>query len=216
MALELELTFGGKRFRDAKKGLQALGDDLARNVKDFNPAIRKELRDLMDTVIDALRKRHDTAWRAGQRLPTGDRQGRLAKRSGGLLRSLRGIVSVSGKEASGQIRGDGLLLVHENGKTIRPKRAQFLTIPLPAAMDSRGVPKKRRARDWPNTFVKRSKRGNLIIFQKKGGQLVPLYFLTKETKIPKRLGLKVTVDTAIPVFQDRLFDRLTRELLKGI
>ena len=41
-----------------------------------------------------------------------------------------------------------------------------------------------------NTFVQYSKKGNLLIFQKRSrGSIVPLYILKKRVKIPARLGL---------------------------
>lgn len=216
MSFELEVQIGGRRFRNAERGLRTFANSIEKRFDKFTPIAKKEIRELLDVVILALRRRHNTPWRAGQRLPDGESQGKLASRSGGLLRSLRRQVGGSGGSVFGTLFGSGLLNVHEDGKTIRARKAKFLAIPLPDALDSRGLPKKRGPRDYRDTFVRRTKRGNLVIFQKKaGGQLVPLFLLQKTSKIPKRLGLVKTMETAIPVFESRLFDKLHRELRGG-
>lgn len=86
---------------------------------------------------------------------------------------------------------------HEFGATIRPKTAKFLTIPLPAAKTAAGAGRG-RARDFPNTFVRRSKAGNLILFQKIGKRIIPLFVLKKMVKIPKRPWLKPGVTKSVP------------------
>ena len=68
----------------------------------------------------------------------------------------------------------GEAAVHEHGATIRPRRAKYLAIPLPAALSSRGT-LLRRPRKWKNTFVAKSRKGNLIIFQKRGKTIIPLF-----------------------------------------
>lgn len=216
MPFDLDLAFGGKRYKNAQRGLEIMGATLEKNVKDFNPVIKKELRDLLDTVIAAMQQRHSTPWSPGQKLPKGDRTGKLAKRSGKLMRSLRGTVKGSGDNSYGELTGSGLLEVHEEGRTIRPKRKKYLAVPLPAALTTRGTPKKRKPRDWKNTFVAKSRKGNLLIFQRMRGKgkIRPLYWLTTEVRIPARLGAVLTAETALPVFEDRLFEKLVRELLK--
>lgn len=85
--------------------------------------------------------------------------------------------------------------IHETGGVITPKRAKYLTIPLQAALTSAGAPKKAGARDWKDTFVGRSRAGNLIIFQKRGkGSLIPLYVLKKRVTIPARRYMSITRD----------------------
>ncbi len=104
----------------------------------------------------------------------------------------------------------GIAAVHERGATIRAKNAQYLTIPLPAALNKNGTPKRPTARSWPNTFVQRSKKGNLLIFQKKGKDIIPLYVLKKSVVIPKRLAFKEGFEAG----RDFLADTLAAEFLK--
>jgi hypothetical protein len=76
----------------------------------------------------------------------------------------------------------------------------MLTIPLPAAMDNNGVTRG-SARDeaiFGETFIRKSAKGNLIIFGKlkyvKGksagkvkGKLVPLFLLKNQVNVPARI-----------------------------
>jgi hypothetical protein len=83
--------------------------------------------------------------------------------------------------------------VHEgkDGKptVIRARNRKFLTIPLPDAKTASGVTRG-PARSFPDTFLRRSKSGNLVIFQKRGkGPPAALFLLKREVSIPPRLNL---------------------------
>lgn len=81
----------------------------------------------------------------------------------------------------------------EIGGTITAKNAKYLTIPLPSALTPTGQLKK-KAREWDNTFVKRSKAGNLIIYQHNGkGKITPLFVLKKSVKINARRYMEKTM-----------------------
>jgi hypothetical protein len=83
--------------------------------------------------------------------------------------------------------------------TITPKKGKYLTIPLPAAMTGAGVARgSARQGPWGETFVAKSKAGNLIIFGKRKittgkkagelrGQATPLFLLLKSVKIKARI-----------------------------
>lgn len=98
--------------------------------------------------------------------------------------------------------------IQEFGGTISAENGKYLCIPLPAALDSSGVPLKSSSRDWPNTFVKTSKAGNLLIFQRRGTSVIPLYVLKTSVVIPPRLGMKKTLDAGLPYFVERAMDRM--------
>jgi hypothetical protein len=87
--------------------------------------------------------------------------------------------------------------------TIRPVSAQYLAIPLDAAKTPAGVPRG-PPRGFSDTFVRLSKRGNLLIFQKVGkGAIVPLFLLRKEVIIPARPALRPTMQKFVPlILQD--------------
>ena len=135
---------------------------------------------------------------------------RLRKRSGRLAASTKPIKarSVKGGLAAGIRVGTTYAGVHigRPGKTttIRPKRGKYLAIPLDAAKTkkagvARGGPGDEHL--WGDTFVKRSRAGNLIIFgtqkyqrgaragQRKGN-LTPLFVLKKSVKIQTRIDPK--------------------------
>jgi hypothetical protein len=99
------------------------------------------------------------------------------------------------------------------GTTIRPKNAQYLTIPLPGALTASGVPRG-RARDFDNTFFARSRGGRLILFQRQGKTIVPLFLLVKEVYVPARPALRPTMDRYVPLIIDDLTKGAT-QLLRG-
>ncbi len=211
---DLDLRIGDKRYENAMVGLRALAARSHAAVLDLTPIARREMVDILDTVVDAMRQRHSTRWRWGRTMPEGDARGKLQKRSGASLAALKPKIRDRGGEVTGQIRVPFPLSVHETGATIRA-RGKLLAIPLEAALDNRGLPKKRGPRAWRNTFVARSKKGNLLIFQKKAGKIIPLYVLKKSVKIPRRLGLGVTMDKAAPIYIERVFDKAVRQLAKA-
>lgn len=149
-----------------------------------------------------------------QRLTGGPTSDSLGVRSGRLRGSVKAITPnmVRGGIESGVKFGTLYASVHVgpagSKKTIRPKTAQYLTIPLDAAKTGVGVGKgSARYGPWGETFVAKSKKGNLIIFGRqkmygsvkvkgekvKGlrilrmGKIVPLFLLKKQVQIPARI-----------------------------
>lgn len=211
--IEFGLNFRTKRFNDAAKGLKALGKELKADWNNAPVALGEELKEFLKSVAEAIASRHGKPW------PSGTTEKTLSKRSGGLIASILGSVRVDGTtfdNLTGYIGAAFPAQVHEYGATIRPKKANFLTVPLPAALDSRGVPLKRSAREWDNTFVAKSKAGNLIIFQRRGSQIVPLYVLKTEVTIPPRLGMQETLTVGIPYFVEKAADAIVKSMLKEI
>lgn len=209
----LEFQFRSRRFLDAQKGLEVLARDIGTSAQRLAPELAQELQRYLDEVRRALLRRHSKAFRNPQNAPaTGEKD--LLRRSGG-IRDVRVIVS-SGADLS-KVRGELVvpfpISVHEEGATITARRARFLTIPMPAALDSRGIPLRRRARDWTSTFVQRSRRGNLLIFQRRGASIVPLYLLKRQVTLPPRLKAQQTLEAGQDFFVDEAIDRLTRRLL---
>ena len=210
--VEIRFAFRNRRFVDAERGLEALGRSLGRDLDRSAPVLASELKAFLEGVAEAMARRHGTAWPGG----TTDRT--LSRRSGGLLASIRESVTVSGDrmaDIEGGIGGAIYLRTHEHGATIRPKKAKYLAIPLPEALNSDGTPRVASPRQWKNTFVARSRNGNLLIFQKRGRHIVPLYVLKREVRIRPRLGLGDTLRAGLPYFVDRAMDRMARALVQG-
>ena len=205
------VQIGSRKFASLERGLIDIERRLSKAMDKSAPKVSQELLKALNLVTRRMIQKHGTPWRAGG-------SGRnLFRRSGSGLRGIRELTKVSRgiklEQVRGQIGAKFPLSVHERGATIRPTRAQYLTIPLPAALDSSGIPRRRRARDWDNTFVARSRRGNLLIFQKRGEEIVPLYLLRREVRLPARLSLGSTLDTeGLPFFERRAFEAISKEL----
>ncbi len=180
------------------------------------PALAAEIQRFLDEVRRALLLRHSKTFSNPINAPSTGEQ-HLLRRSGGIdgiriaVTAARDLNSVAGR----------LLIpfpisVHEEGATITAKRAQFLTITMPAARNGRGIPIFPRARDWPNTFVQKSKRGNLLIFQKRGASIVPLYLLKRSVKLPPRLGAQDTIDAGSDFFVDAAIAAMSKAILDSV
>lgn len=123
----------------------------------------------------------------------------LKTRTGQLRRSISGQTFVS-KFISKAILGAGIAgrkapkyaKILETGKpTIKPKKAKMLTIPLPGV---KGV-----AANYPDAFIITSKKGNVLIVERKGEKgLRPLFVLKKEVKIPAKHWLSQSIKEMKP------------------
>ncbi len=211
--ITIEFQFRNKRFTDAQKGLEAFAAELGRDVQKLGPILSKSLQRYLDEVRRALIRRHSKPFSNPTNVPaTGSSD--LLRRSGGI----RGITTLV-KSAKDLNRIAGTMIVpfpisvHERGTTIRARNAQFLTIPLSAALDSRGIPLRPSARSWDMTFVQRSRRGNLLIFQRRGTQIVPLYLLKKSVTLPPRLKAEESLLAGEDFFVSETIDAMAKALM---
>ena len=146
----------------------------------------------------------------------------LKRRTGNLARSIQWR-TVESKNGISLFVGSGVLTggrvpyanILETGGVIRPKRAKWLTIPLRGALTKAGATKNPSARDFPNTFIKKSKSGNLIIFQKAKGGIIPLFVLKKSVTIPEKAYLSKTLETMKPRIFSIMDETLQKELDKN-
>jgi hypothetical protein len=197
----IEFNFRGKRFTDASQGLRAFASSLKRDWSGATSTLSEEMRDFLNGVAEAMAQRHGGGWPGG----TGGKT--LSKRTGALVQAIVGSVKVNGASfttITGEIGAPGIpyAKIQETGGTIKPKSSKFLCIPLPTALDGNGVPLRKSPRDWENTFVATSKAGNLMIFQKRAGSIVPLYVLKDQVTLPPRLGMRDTLTAGLPYFVD--------------
>lgn len=102
----------------------------------------------------------------------------------------------------------------ETGGIIRPKRAKWLTIPLPRALTLAGATKQPRARDFANTFFAKV-RNNLFIFQKVGKNIFPLFVLKKQVKIPEFAYMRKTLSTISGKVMEILYGTIDKALKEG-
>lgn len=210
---DLGFQFRNKYYRDAERGLRAFAEDLELSYDAFTPRARKIMRDYLTNVAEAMSRRHGAPW------PGGTSSNTLSKRSGQLIESIRQSVRVDGQsldKLAGHIGSEvPYAAIQEYGGVIKARNAKYLTIPLPPALNSDGTPKKRSAREWRNTFVQTSKKGNLLIFRRKGGGIEPLYLLKPEVRIPPRLGLGDTLEAGKSFFIESLMEGLRRAMTEA-
>jgi len=213
LKFDFDLEFRGAQF-EASEGLQERADGLERSIEQLPRDLRELVLDHLQKVEEQLTQRHSRPYSPGQSRS----RKRLRKRSGDLLKSIRESVNVTGTtidELVGVIGSDlRYAAVQEEGATIT-KEDGYMTIPLDAALTSQGTKKKASARDWPNTFVKESRKGNLLIFQRRGNGIVPLYLLRKEVTIPPRLGMGQTFFDTRGRFIGPARKRVARRIMNG-
>lgn len=212
----LEIAVGGQVFKNVEAAFQRTIDGLMDAAPGAVKPISRALRETLQRVAKELASKHSSSWngQVASGKPT------LQKRSGEGLASIAKSIHVTGSGSFDTLVGQisaAKLSFHEKGGTIKATRSQYLTIPLPAALDGRGVPLKQRARDWDNTFVARSKKGNLLIFRRLGRKnIVPLYLLRTEVRIPPRLKMEETVMEQLPYFERRAFAILERAIEEAL
>jgi hypothetical protein len=205
MTLQTRAIYDGREFATAKDALFALSRALTVDMRTrLPPIVAASLQRYLKRVATIVATRNSRGY------PGGTTGSSLSQRSGSAVRSIHDSVKVEQgatlQSIRGYIGGNFYLRTHEFGAVIRATRSQYLTVPLPAALDSRGVPLRRSARMWANTFIANSRAGNLLIFQKQpGGGIIPLYVLKREVRIPPRLGMSLTLDQyALEFLQDVL------------
>ena len=94
-------------------------------------------------------------------------------------------------------------MIQETGGTIKSK-GKLLTVPTRYALTTAGVTKK-PAPEWKNTFVIKTKSGNLLIMQnRKHGEVVPLFVLRKSVKIPASHWASNAVKRSLPKLQTEI------------
>jgi len=220
-ATEIVFEYKNKRFKDAAVGLAYFSRDLSVNFeREAVKALKIELKWFLQGVIRALETRHAGNW------PGGTTPNTLSRRSGGAMDSLYFEVNKARtiKNLQARIGGKSWLKVHEFGTVgkagtlpdIVPVRATYLTVPLPAALDSRGVPLKASARDWENTFRWDNPNTGKKFIATKGadGKLVLLYILLTVVSIPARLGMRKTLEAGKSFLIDRAIDRIRTNVMK--
>lgn len=184
----------------ADRGLEAWSTKLQQGLAVSMRSLPAVFREQLVRVADLIASRNNGRWPSAG---VG-----LSRRSGSLLESLRQGVSVSGvgdrMEAS--LGGVAYLGIQEFGGTVVARGARYLAIPLPAALDDRGEPLRDSPQDWDNTFIQRSKAGNLLIFRRDGTGIIPLYALKTSTRIPPRLGARDVLRQQMPYFTSRILD----------
>lgn len=130
---------------------------------------------------------------------------RLKSRTGFLRRSFKvGAKGRSLKELVVRTFSDAPYAgIHETGGTIRPRRSQWLAIPL---FGTKGTP-----RDHQGFFVKK-KDGRLFYAKKSGNSISFLFRMVKEVKLKPRLGYLETWARMEPGFAKLVNDAVKKAM----
>lgn len=128
----LSVSYGNRRYQDARRGLDALAATLGKNVDDFAHVVAREMRVFIARETDKLAARHSGT-------TTTDKA--LAKRTGRLVRELQrgGVVHEAAKVADvyGEVTLPGEYRIQEYGGTITPREGQYLCPPRSRPMEAR-------------------------------------------------------------------------------
>lgn len=144
----------------------------------------RAMRAHLDRVTDTLAKRHSGG--AGS-----TSKNTLAKITGrGIARMQETEVTMDAGDVVGVIPLPRHMVTQEFGEVIKAKGKGYLAVPLPAALNGDGTPKKASPRLWSKARVIKSRKGNLLIALRNGRNWIPLYALKEQVKVPARLGLR--------------------------
>lgn len=194
-------------------GAGALQARLARAQRELPRVLAQVLFTRLSEAVTYARTRYLSGGTTTDRLAV--RTGRLraafgmeVQQQGSGVQARIGYILPQGRQGG----GDALVYarIHEGwpdgraSTTMRPRNAQYLAIPLAAAKTPAGVARG-GPRDFPDTFVQRSRQGTLILFQQVGsGGIVPLFILKREVVIPARPALRPTMQRFTPLILDDL------------
>jgi hypothetical protein len=226
----LQIKVGGKTYSDLNAGLTALEHQYEGIGQEITEVLRLETLDFLHRVFQRMLQLHGSPW--NQQVPTGADHLFKRREAGGLrdmLRSIKAVGTAPG-EVAYSISATGTFAVHEEGAEINAKPGKWLLIPLRAAYNYKGIRLRKSSFGYKNTefkkssstpgdatFVQKTRRGNLVIFQRRaGGKLVPLYLLKKKVILPPRLQFRRTFDSLLPEFERRTLELIEEELEKRL
>lgn len=145
----------------------------------------------------------------------------LHRRTGNLARSMGMRVERDTEGTWEGVIGSGASLrtarmsyanIHETGGIIRPINAKYLAIPVGEARTPAGVarfkPRDIEGAGYEKSFIRRTRAGNLMIFGKSGLNLVPLFVLKKEVRIPARRYMSITVEQSKDQVVNDIVDKI--------
>lgn len=208
----IKARVGRRNYNRLSDAYQSLAVRIGEGFEAFTGRVEGILREHLDAVIEEVTARNSGAW------PGGTTDTSLSMRSGEGINQIHQAAFKTGrklKNLSTGFRLEGYMAVHETGGTISGK-GKMLTIPLPPALNANGTPKRKSAREWENTFIGRSTKGNLLIFQREGASITPLYILKPQVTIKPRLGLRDTFSRTLPYYVDKVVDALAEEMQSAV
>jgi hypothetical protein len=168
----MTVSISTKGLREYQERMKAMSGAIpAAALRTMSEAVKLAERDLRENAFTGRKGSHEFFGVTGAQAPT------LGVRSGQTRRSLNSEVVVSGNRAIGTV---GTPLRHvaflEEGGTIHGR--PWLKIPLRAAQTAAGVDRGRRI---ANSFILRSRRGNLFVARRATRVRLDLFYLLKHS-----------------------------------
>ena len=186
------------------------------NAEEFSRAMR-EVPDRLHTELLAGLKLHHRRF-----LGHFKRTRMRSSRSGDGVQSRSGALRRSFDHAWGGANLDDLFVstfsagvpyarIQEEGGEVKAKPGRYLAIPLDAAKTAAGVQRK-PPRQWSDTFFIRSKKGTLLLMQKRAHDMIPLFAMVKRVVLKGDLGFMSTWDSQLPKLV-KLVNKATQKAL---
>lgn len=137
--------------------------------------------------------------------------GRLKRRTGNLAaRTFVTVESLGNRGSRVSIETNDIPYgsIHEFGGTVKAKKKQFLSIPLPAVLTPAGV-KKAPLPAFEPTFLRKpkspgSKADWVVFLRNRDGSATPIFLLQREVTIPPRKWASGALEDALPDLERRL------------
>lgn len=209
-------------------------EEFAKNQKGVSVDVQKALTFYINQVYADLAKQHGR--RYSYVTPPASNRSVLRKRSGNLLAELRDnrFVTKTGNEWSAGfvIPRGSYLYTHEGSvdasPTVIKAKGSYMTIPLRAALNPDGTPKRLSARSWSG--LKRYQIGKIrsglsggedsaklndkawVLAKKVGRRYIPYYLLAKKVTIKKR----IFVYEKMLKYYDDIYDRLDLQIQREL
>jgi hypothetical protein len=187
-------------------------NDFTRGIEDLDNVEERMLK-VSKKLADALTTEFQTKHLDGQRNPFRSARSQVRRRSGDLIDAMEPINPI--------ISGDNLTFGTKNFRryarvhiapkgtvTVINKKDKKLAIPLTAAKTPSGVVRG-KPRDFQNTFIRKSKAGNLIIFQNESDGIKPLFVLKDQVKVPARVHPEIILER----FRSRVNEEVAEAIL---
>jgi hypothetical protein len=182
----IKVTVNGERFRKAMREQPGL----------LYARLRETFRLHHQSFLNRFKRENLRAGKSGEGV-----QSRSRRLSRSFADEIRGD-NLDSLEVETFSSGVKYARIQEYGGEIKPVRGQYLTIPLDAARagDREGAISRASARHFENTFFLKTAGGKLLLMQRQGGNVVPLFLLVKSVMLQPRLGFRKLWDRMEPDF----------------
>lgn len=208
----IETIYKGRQYKTLNSAIDASMLEIATRLDKLPIEFKKELFEFLQRVAGNTVKQF-IPFSKRNRGQQKDLQIRSGKTKAAILRSPE-VKDAGGGELRGFIGGPKHLAINEFGGVEGPKFGdKYVYIPLDAALTNKGLPIAASPKNWKNTFIRKTKKGNLVMFQRRAGMRpVPLYLLKRTVKIPARLRMARAIEAASPYFEKKLMAAVDRGL----